>query len=148
MKAQDVAPVVRRLATTARLAADEYRLGVSGGRVVLTAEVEEAKLFLLEARKATTGLTQPLGDSTSAELDRIILRCLGRKPTERYPDVRELARDLDQLLDGGDERTVVKKITTARMDVPTVEEPTLLNAMPKFVPASTLPGVGPPKKKR
>ena len=82
------------------------------------------------------------------ELDRIILRCLGRKPAERYPDVRALARDLDQLLDGGDERTLVKKITTARMDVPTIDEPTQLNASPKFLPSSTLPGVGPPKKKR
>ena len=84
----------------------------------------------------------------SAELNRIILRCLGRKPAERYPDVRELARDLEQLLDGGDERTLVKQITTARMDVPVIEEPTLLNASPKFIPSSTLPGVGPPKKKR
>jgi high-affinity iron transporter len=70
--AQTQPQVVRRLATTARLAADEYRLGVSGGRVVLPAEVDEAKLFLTEARKAAAALPAGLADSTATRLDRII----------------------------------------------------------------------------
>jgi serine/threonine-protein kinase len=83
------------------------------------------------------------------ELDRIILRCLARKPDDRYRDVRELAGDLDQLLDGGEERTLLNRITTSQMDVPVIDEPTLQTpAVPKFRPAATLPGVGPTKKKR
>ena len=39
-------PVVRRLASTALLAAQEYAIGVRGGRIVMAAEVDEAKLFL------------------------------------------------------------------------------------------------------
>ena len=42
----DSAAVVRRVAATATLAAQEYRIGVVGGRVVAAAEVEEARLFL------------------------------------------------------------------------------------------------------
>jgi high-affinity iron transporter len=49
--AQDYAAAARRLAATAQLAAEEYRLGVSGGRVILPPEVEEARLFLAEARR-------------------------------------------------------------------------------------------------
>jgi serine/threonine protein kinase len=69
----------------------------------------------------------------SPEMDRIVLRCLGRKPDDRYRDVGELATDLDRLVDGdggGDERTLLNQIP------------------PKFVAAATLPGVGPTKKKR
>ena len=43
---QDRAPVARRIAATAQLAAQEYRVGVIDGRVVAKAEVEEAQLFL------------------------------------------------------------------------------------------------------
>jgi len=119
---------------------------------MLTGELPFGAAATAGAQLAALVTKTPRPPSTRAdcppELDRIILRCLGRKPAERYPDVRALARDLDQLLDGGDERTLVKKITTARMDVPTIDEPTQLNASPKFLPSSTLPGVGPPKKKR
>jgi hypothetical protein len=72
-----------------------------------------------------------------------------RKPDDRYRSVRELSADLDRLLDGGEERTLLNRITTSRMDVPVIEDPTVQNkVVPKFIPASTLPGVGPPKKKR
>ena len=63
---------VRRIAATARLAAQEYRLGVQDGKIVLPAEVEEARLFLTEARR-TAGLLPPdLGRSTTKELDAIL----------------------------------------------------------------------------
>ena len=50
--AEDRAPVVRRVAATAQLAAQEYRAGVVDGRVVAKAEVEEATMFLQEARRS------------------------------------------------------------------------------------------------
>ncbi|HTG84055.1 MAG TPA: cytochrome c/FTR1 family iron permease, partial [Gemmatimonadales bacterium] len=63
---------VRRIAATARLAAQEYRLGVRDGKVVLPAEVEEAELFLTEARR-TAGLLPPdISRSTTSEIDAII----------------------------------------------------------------------------
>lgn len=54
--AADSARALRRLATTARLAAEEYQLGVRDGRVVLAPEVEEARLFFDEARKSAADL--------------------------------------------------------------------------------------------
>jgi hypothetical protein len=59
------------------------------------------------------------------ELDRIILRCLARKPVDRYADIGALATDLDRALDPVDEPTLVR---------------------PRFMPATTLPGVGPKKR--
>jgi high-affinity iron transporter len=55
--AQDSAAIVRRVAATATLAAQEYRIGVVDGRVVAAAEVEEARLFLVEARRSAASLT-------------------------------------------------------------------------------------------
>jgi hypothetical protein len=52
----EVAAAARRVAAVAQLAADEYALGVSGGRIVAAAEVEEARLFLAEARRNATRL--------------------------------------------------------------------------------------------
>jgi high-affinity iron transporter len=57
-------PVVRRLAATAQLAAQEYRVGVDRGRVVAQAEVDEARLFLQESRRSA-GLL-PAGVSAKA----------------------------------------------------------------------------------
>ena len=47
--ATDSAVVARRVAASAQLAAQEYRIGVVGGKIVAAAEVEEARLFLTEA---------------------------------------------------------------------------------------------------
>ena len=57
-------PVIRRLAATAQLAAQEYRNGVAKGRVVAPAEVAEARLFLQESRRSAALL--PAGSSTTA----------------------------------------------------------------------------------
>src|ERR1043166_3076950 len=57
--AQDVPAAARRLAATAQLAAGEYRLGVSGGRVIAVPEVEEARLFLAEARRNAARIPEP-----------------------------------------------------------------------------------------
>lgn len=68
----DHTQAVRRIAATARLAAQEYRLGVQNGKIVLPAEVEEARLFLTEAKR-TAGLLPPeISRSTSRELNAIL----------------------------------------------------------------------------
>jgi high-affinity iron transporter len=69
LAAQDPAPVVRRIAATAQLAAQEYALGVRDGRVVATAEVEEARLFLTEAARAAAQLPQPAADEVRGQLE-------------------------------------------------------------------------------
>jgi high-affinity iron transporter len=68
----DHAQAVRRIAATSRLAAQEYRLGVQDGKIVLPAEVEEARLFLTEARKTAALLPPDLSRSTSQALDGIL----------------------------------------------------------------------------
>jgi len=61
----------RRLANTVRLAAQEYRLGVQGGRVVAPAEIEEARLFLVEASQAATGLPSYSRANATAAIERL-----------------------------------------------------------------------------
>ncbi|HEV7366154.1 MAG TPA: FTR1 family protein [Gemmatimonadales bacterium] len=69
---QDQTPVIRRLAATAQLAAQEYRNGVANGRVVAPAEVAEARLFLQESRRSAALL--PAGSSTTVlrEIDNLL----------------------------------------------------------------------------
>jgi high-affinity iron transporter len=68
----DPAAAARRLAATAQLAAEEYRIGVVDGRIVAAAEVEEARLFLSEARRSAGSLPAGAADSAAEELDRLI----------------------------------------------------------------------------
>jgi len=63
---------VRRIAAITQLAAQEYRLGVSNGRVVAPAEVEEAGLFLQEARRTSATLPDEASQATAAQLDALI----------------------------------------------------------------------------
>ena len=69
---EDLSPVVQRIATTVQLAAQEYRIGVSGGRVVSPAEVEEAHLFLAEARRTAERLPPESSASTIGAIDQLI----------------------------------------------------------------------------
>lgn len=66
------AAAARRVATTAQLAAQEYALGVSGGRVVAAPEVEEARLFLGEARRAAARLPGDAARRAASDLDEVI----------------------------------------------------------------------------
>jgi high-affinity iron transporter len=68
----DPTPVVRRLAATAQLAAQEYRVGIVDGRVVARAEVDEARLFLQESRRSAALLPADLRPGAVAEIDTII----------------------------------------------------------------------------
>src|SRR5689334_6175256 len=69
--ADDPAPTVRRLAATARLAAQEYRVGIVDGRIVAPGEVEEAKLFLAEARRSAGLLPRTESRPAVAAIDSV-----------------------------------------------------------------------------
>jgi high-affinity iron transporter len=96
---QDRAPVARRVAATAQLAAQEYRNGVVNGRVVAKAEVEEATLFLQEARRSAVLLPQAAGKPAVGEIDEL-LRLVGAtaSPDSLDAHVRTLTSGLTQRL--------------------------------------------------
>jgi high-affinity iron transporter len=74
---QDYAAAARRVAALAQLAAEEYRLGVSDGRIVASAEVDEARLFLAEARRNVATLpSRSTAQAVAAldSLDRMVAR--------------------------------------------------------------------------
>lgn len=68
----DLTPVVQRIATTVQLAAQEYRIGVVDGRVISAAEVEEARLFLAEARRTAERLPPDGSAPAIAAIDRLL----------------------------------------------------------------------------
>jgi len=70
--AQDYSVPVRRIASTAVLAAQEYRLGVVDGKVVLTAEVEEAVLFFTEASRTALELPGDAAEETRRTLADLV----------------------------------------------------------------------------
>src|SRR5436190_17789535 len=69
---KDPAPVARRVAATAQLAAQEYRVGVVDGRVVAKAEIDEAALFLQEARRSARLLPAEAGQAATADIDAML----------------------------------------------------------------------------
>ena len=62
----------RRIAASVQLAAQEYRNGVSSGRVTAPAEVDEARLFLTEARRTANILPPRIAASTIADIDHLL----------------------------------------------------------------------------
>jgi len=64
--------LVRRIASTVQLAAQEYSLGVSGGRVIAPAEVEEARLFLTEASRAAGQLAPPAASELQQQIQAML----------------------------------------------------------------------------
>ncbi|HET7040144.1 MAG TPA: cytochrome c, partial [Gemmatimonadales bacterium] len=68
----DAAGIARRIAAVSSIAADEYALGVSGGRIVSQAELTEARLFLGEARDAAATLPGPVRDDARHRLERLL----------------------------------------------------------------------------
>src|SRR5215218_6294359 len=69
---QDQTPVVRRLAATAQLAAQEYRIGVENGRIIARAEVDEARLFLQESRRSAALLPHEISIGALSQIDSLI----------------------------------------------------------------------------
>lgn len=68
----DQAATVRRIAATAALAAQEYRNGFSGGKLVSPAETAEARLFLTEARRSAALLPPEHAGATQQGIDALI----------------------------------------------------------------------------
>ena len=68
----DVTTSVRRAAATAQLAAQEYRIGVADGRIVAQAEVDEARLFLQESRRAAASLPSRPGITPATTVDSLL----------------------------------------------------------------------------
>jgi high-affinity iron transporter len=85
--ADDVPATVRRVAATTSLAAQEYRIGVQDGKIVAEAEVEEAKLFLTEARRAAALLPAHGGKEAVVAIDGI-LALVGRTASPDSVDAR------------------------------------------------------------
>jgi high-affinity iron transporter len=97
--AQDRAPVARRVAATAQLAAQEYRVGVVNGRVVAKAEVEEAALFLQEARRSAALLPADAGQAATADIDALLRLVHDTAPADSLDArVRSLADGLTRRL--------------------------------------------------
>lgn len=69
-QADDSLAVSRRVVAAAALAAKEYALGVTpaGGQITLPEEVDEAKLFIQQARLDVSGLPQAARNRASARL--------------------------------------------------------------------------------
>ena len=96
---QDAAPVARRIAATAQLAAQEYRIGVIDGRVVAKAEVEEAELFLQEARRSAALLPPEAGRPATTEIDALLSLVKGTaSPDSLDAHVRSLTAGLTDRL--------------------------------------------------
>jgi high-affinity iron transporter len=68
----DSAVVARRVAASAQLAAQEYRMGVVGGKIVAEAEVEEARLFLTEAIRTARTLPVSVAGPTVTGLEQAL----------------------------------------------------------------------------
>lgn len=89
---QEEVAAVRRIVATMQLASQEYRLGVVDGKVVLAPEVEEAHLFLQEARRSAGTLPAGINDSATVRLDSLITIVIGTgQPDSLDAGARRLA---------------------------------------------------------
>jgi high-affinity iron transporter len=70
--AADSVAAARRIAASVQLAAQEYRVGVVDGRVTVPGELDEARLFLTEARRTASTLSPRLATAVIADIDRLL----------------------------------------------------------------------------
>jgi high-affinity iron transporter len=100
-QAQDSLATARRVYATVQLAAEEYRVGVVGGRIVAQAEVDEARLFIAEAGKTSIELPQGARSAIEAPLERMagIVERTGA-PDSLDATVRELGQVLTEKVGG------------------------------------------------
>jgi high-affinity iron transporter len=90
-RSEDPHDAARRVLATSSLAAKEYAIGVAGGAVVSPEEVDEARLFLGQARLAAGELDGDVGRDVLARVDAL----LGL--VEATADPAELAAGADAL---------------------------------------------------
>ena len=100
----DQPAIVRRVAATAQLAAQEYANGVIHGRVVAQAEVDEATLFLQESRRSAALLPPEARSSSTAAIDALLDLVRRAAPAESVSArvqtmTQSLARQLNVTLD-------------------------------------------------
>jgi high-affinity iron transporter len=80
---QTGADAARRIADIATLALDEYQLGFQGGRVASPAELDEARLFLEDARRAAQELPPTASGPAVALIDTLAAGVAARRPAEQ-----------------------------------------------------------------
>ncbi|HEV8123013.1 MAG TPA: FTR1 family protein [Gemmatimonadales bacterium] len=96
---EDPGPLVRRIAATSRLATQEYRLGVSNGKIVAPEEIEEARLFLTEAGRSAALLPPDVGRPVLRQIDSILALVRAVAPADSVTArVSRLATSLAQKL--------------------------------------------------
>jgi high-affinity iron transporter len=94
---QDPAPVARRVAATAQLAAQEYRVGVQNGRVMAQSEVDESRLFLQESRRSAALLPSTVRTSAVTQIEALLgLITRVAQPDSVDVQVRHLTSSLAQ----------------------------------------------------
>jgi high-affinity iron transporter len=70
--AQGAAEAARRVTDIATLALSEYQLGVQAGRVISPQELDEARQYLIDARRAAQGLPPEAAALARATLDSLL----------------------------------------------------------------------------
>jgi high-affinity iron transporter len=113
--ADDPVALAKRIAAASSLAAAEYRIGVRDGKVVADAEVEEARLFLTEAKRSASLLPAAAGAPAVARLEQL-LALVDRTgaPDSLDVGVRTLAADLSIALGVSLEETPKQTPSLAR----------------------------------
>src|SRR5574341_1481608 len=97
--AQGTADLARRVADVASLAMDEYQLGFQGGRVTSPVEVQEARLFLEEAKRSAGRLPPRAVGPALALLDTLLSGVEAHQPVEQLrPRVDALRAHLASVL--------------------------------------------------
>jgi high-affinity iron transporter len=91
---QQAEAAARRIASTTQLAAQEYGLGVSGGRVVATAEIEETRLFLTEASRSAAHLPAPVALEVQGQIRAVLAM------VDRVAPADSVRMSVDRLVDG------------------------------------------------
>jgi high-affinity iron transporter len=97
--ADDRAAVARRVVATTQLAAQEYRLGIAGGKVKSAEEVAEAKLFLSEALRSASLLPAPHAAEITKQITSLsALVARSGEPDSLDAAVRAIGAGLEQSL--------------------------------------------------
>ena len=93
--AADSVAVARRIAAGVQLASEEYRNGFTAGKLTSPAEVDEARLFLTQARRDASILAPAVAAATIADIDRVLALVAAGAPADSVSaGVRRTTEDL------------------------------------------------------